>query len=141
MKWCPDCLQYKSIDEFYRRAASPDGHMDICKKCDGERNRRYRAVSKAKSLSPEYAREKMLRIKYGITVTEYDRKYNEQNGCCAICGIHQSEFVKRFSVDHNHETNENRGLLCSNCNRGLGLLGDNIENLKNAVAYYEKWEL
>ena len=46
--------------------------------------------------------------------------YNNQNGCCAVCGKHQSEFKRIFDVDHDHVTGKVRGLLCRSCNTGLG---------------------
>jgi hypothetical protein len=41
----------------------------------------------------------------------------KQNGCCAICGKHQSEFKHRLNLDHNHKTLQIRGLLCYYCNK------------------------
>ncbi len=40
-----------------------------------------------------------------------------------------------MAVDHDHKTGKTRGLLCSNCNRGLGLLKDSIQIVKNALKY------
>lgn len=40
-------------------------------------------------------------------------------------------------VDHCHSTGKIRGLLCSNCNRGIGLLGDTLDDLRSAVRYLE----
>ncbi len=71
---------------------------------------------------------------YGITQEEFDRKYQEQGGLCAICRVNPAT-----SVDHNHETGENRGLLCGNCNRGLGLFRELIANFESAIAYLYKW--
>jgi hypothetical protein len=63
----------------------------------------------------------------------------KQNDCCAICKRHKSEVtVKRknhLCVDHNHSTGKIRGLLCDKCNRGIGLLCDDIDILKNAIEY------
>ena len=57
-----------------------------------------------------------------------------QNNCCAICHV---GFVNNEipHVDHNHENGSVRGLLCGPCNRGIGLMRDNPENLINAAAY------
>ena len=67
--------------------------------------------------------------------------FKEQNECCAICGKHKSELnMKRknnLCVDHCHETGRIRGLLCDKCNRGIGLLGDSLKNLKSAISYLE----
>jgi hypothetical protein len=51
-------------------------------------------------------------------------------GVCSICGE-----TKKLQVDHDHDTDNYRGLLCRECNLGLGLFSDNITSLLNAVAY------
>src|SRR3989304_9918108 len=73
----------------------------------------------------------------------------KQSGCCAICGRFQVKAAeikgirnlyntdRRFAVDHNHDTDEIRGLLCQLCNTMLGLAGDNIEILQRAIYYLE----
>lgn len=64
-----------------------------------------------------------------------------QEGVCAICGKPETKpNAKYLAVDHNHETGVIRGLLCNNCNRALGLLGDNVETLQNAINYLLKHE-
>lgn len=71
-----------------------------------------------------------LQKKYGITLEDYNKMFAEQNGCCAMCGRHQSEFKRALAVDHNHITGAVRGLLCMRCNTTLGsyeLLRLNIE--------------
>lgn len=52
-----------------------------------------------------------------------------------INGIHQEELSRRLFVDHNHETKKVRGLLCTNCNAGLGMFKDSIEKLELAIDY------
>lgn len=69
--------------------------------------------------SVEASRRNHLRTKYGITPEQYNQLLNEQNGCCALCDRHYSEFKKRLAVDHNHITGEIRGILCDYCNRRL----------------------
>ncbi len=60
-----------------------------------------------------------LRSRYGLEQEDYNRMFEKQRGCCAICGRHASEFPKRLHVDHNHETGKIRGLLCQGCNQSL----------------------
>lgn len=85
------------------------------------------------------AADKLLRRDYGITLVHYNVMFAQQRGLCAACG--QSETVKhngrirRLSVDHDHTTGLVRGLLCHNCNRAVGLLGDNAERAA-ALAQY-----
>ena len=76
-----------------------------------------------------------LKYKFGITLEDYNSMFSEQNGCCKICNKHQTDFKARFCVDHDHETNIVRGLLCRSCNLLLGFANDSIENLYSAIDY------
>ena len=68
----------------------------------------------------------------------YDRMFTEQVGCCDICGRNQTEFKKALHVDHCHESERVRGLLCLQCNAALGYIKDNIKTAKNMVKYLQK---
>jgi hypothetical protein len=78
-----------------------------------------------------------LRGRYGITEAQFNEMNENQGGLCAIC--HRTNLygakTKELYVDHCHETKKVRGLLCNHCNRALGLFGDSIENLENAILY------
>ncbi len=76
-----------------------------------------------------------LMYKYGVTVEEYNKMFEFQQGGCAICRQAQPE--KNLAVDHNHETDEIRGLLCFKCNIILGHLNDD-EDLLWKIAEYLK---
>lgn len=54
---------------------------------------------------------------------------------CDCCGLESS---KRLVTDHEHGTTKIRGLLCQSCNTGIGKLGDDLEGLQKAVAYFKK---
>ena len=75
---------------------------------------------------------------YGIDMENYNNILSEQNNSCAICN---KECVsgRKLAVDHNHDTGEVRGLLCCKCNRGLGNFHDNLDLLRSAVLYLEKY--
>ena len=75
---------------------------------------------------------------YGITPADYNKMFDIQGGCCAICKGHQSTFDKKLAVDHDHVTGEIRGLLCSPCNRGLGDFRDDVIFLASAIKYLNK---
>lgn len=96
--------------------------------------------SNHKKTQKDYKRDVMLQREYGITLDDYNNKFIEQNGCCAICKTPQIDLNKPLFVDHNHETNAVRGLLCNTCNGGLGLLKDNKTLLLEAVNYLNKYE-
>ena len=74
-----------------------------------------------------------IRRKYGMTIEEYDRLFDEQDGVCAICG--RTNGNKRLAVDHDHTTGWVRGLLCHSCNVAIGLLGDDIERVAAMLEY------
>ena len=73
----------------------------------------------------EERRSRALLYRYGLSMGDYDAMFSKQQGCCAICGKHQSDLGKRLHVDHNHETKAIRGLLCTGCNTVLGRLEKN----------------
>lgn len=75
--------------------------------------------------------------RYGIKITheEYMKKFDNQNGSCAICKIKQEDLKMALAVDHNHETGQIRGLLCSSCNLAIGNLKDSHENAFSAFKY------
>lgn len=105
------------------------------------------ALAKWRKDNPEkyavHLRRSLLKRKYGLTLGDYGRMLAEQGGTCAICGAGpDSERNHRFTslaVDHDHETGQVRGLLCSMCNRGIGVIGDH--NLAAAAAYIQKMSI
>lgn len=83
-----------------------------------------------------YRREN-LKKRYGITLQEYDNMLAAQDGVCAICGkeCRKNMFL---SVDHDHETGAIRGLLCDDCNNGLGKFFDDVSLLQKAIDYLDE---
>jgi hypothetical protein len=77
----------------------------------------------------------VLKSAYNISLDDYNKMFNDQNGRCKICLIHNSEVKKPLSVDHYHSTGKVRGLLCGSCNLGLGMFKDNTEIMKIAIEY------
>lgn len=86
--------------------------------------------------------------KYGLTEEQEQLILSCQGHKCAICGASSPGKKKRhWSVDHKHGCciNERacpkcvRGLLCGNCNSALGLFKDNIDTLKAAIGYLERF--
>lgn len=80
-----------------------------------------------------------LKKNYGISVVEYEALLVAQDYLCKICGTIGFKIEPNarhlLAVDHDHTTGKVRGLLCHNCNRGLGLFQDDVTNLSNAIAY------
>ncbi len=152
---CRVCGVEKTNDEFHlngrRRKDGTSAPRTDCKKCSTEihdayvakkrdrinaqRKENYR--SNKNGLRDRIAREGVRR-RYGLKVGEYDQLFKKQKGCCAICDTHQEKILRRLDVDHCHETGKIRGLLCLNCNRGMGLLKDDLTILKRVVRYLQK---
>lgn len=95
--------------------------------------------------SQHYVRRRRLAEKYGLTPGDVDRMLAEQGGVCAICQGSATSVngasgkTVDFCVDHCHVTKKVRGMLCSGCNRGIGLLQDNPELLLRAAAYLQRF--
>lgn len=90
--------------------------------------------------NPRRAKSNDLRRSYGITLEDYEALLEAQNGVCAICGDPEKTKDKdggprKMPVDHDHETGVIRGLLCTPCNRALGMLKDDVKVLRRAIVY------
>lgn len=75
-----------------------------------------------------------LRSNYNIDVYDYMKMYESQKGKCKIC-LKLERNGRNLSVDHCHNTNRIRGLLCSDCNLTLDKWNDDIEIFKRAIEY------
>ena len=78
--------------------------------------------------NPAPRRAAMLKYRYGLT-----QPLVNSNSKCAICAG-----TEKLVVDHNHQTKEVRGVLCSKCNHAVGLLKDSSIVCRNAADYLEK---
>lgn len=86
--------------------------------------------------NPEKIKNRNLIYSFGITLSDYEDILKKQNGVCAICH-HVSPDGRQLCVDHCHTTGVVRGLLCSPCNTGIGLLKEDLVLLKNAIKYLQ----
>lgn len=113
MKKCSMCKEVKSLDDFYKRSASLDGHQNHCKSC----------ARKHKADWIKQNRDKVavnnIWTKYRIRKEDFDLLWEEQEGACALCDIYFTQNNPPH-VDHCHLTGRVRGLLCGRCNKALG---------------------
>ena|SRR5579859_2997989 len=114
MKTCTKCGKSKKLSDFYKRKRATDGRNSHCKLC--EHKEIYEWRKKNPDIQAEITRRCRLKRIYGITPEQYDELLKKQNGRCAICDRHESEFKVRLAIDHNHATGEIRGLTCTYCN-------------------------
>ena len=123
-RFCPDCKTVKPIDEFPRNRGDRSGYHSYCKPCHNARG----VETKQRLYGGN--REYHLRRRYGIGEKEFGELLAEQGGVCAICGAANPEHV-----DHDHRNGWVRGILCFNCNGGLGQFRDNVGHLSEAITY------
>lgn len=146
-KRCRDCGETKPLNAFVKNNRAPDGYAYWCKAC---KQRKQRA-----EYDYDTGRNRWLKSKYGLSQAEYDRMFEEQGGRCAICrneewcnpsGPVLTRDGKRRSsqrvlhVDHDHDTNQVRALLCNRCNRGIGAFEDDPDRLLVARDYLLEWK-
>jgi len=109
---------------------------------------RDKELQKAKEryqLDKERRASVRLKKEFGITLVEYDAMFVLQKGRCAVCGDppkirDKYGNLRRFSVDHHHETGKVRQLLCGPCNMSIGLVKESISTLVNMIDYIKKHE-
>ena len=82
-------------------------------------------------------RRSRLKSRYGLNEDQFEAMRIFQDNCCACCG-NKFKGKRPIHIDHCHKTGKVRGLLCNNCNAGLGLFHDNIEILQKAIDYLNK---
>ncbi|MFE3450210.1 endonuclease VII domain-containing protein [Nonomuraea sp. NPDC059194] len=125
-KYCPRCLEIKVVAEFGRNRSNEDGLTAYCKPCHVQVMREDRIKNHGSE------RNYLLKYRYGITEDDYERMLAQQGGLCAICQV-----VPGTHVDHCHATGLVRGVLCFNCNNGLGHFQDSVVLMEVAALYLD----
>ena len=141
MKNCGSCGELKSVNDYHKNSKTKDGLQSRCKSCN------LLSVKSWQKNNPEkhkniWERATSHRSKHTVRSRRYDihpddllKLLVDSGGFCDICGESDK---KGLVVDHCHRTNVVRGIICENCNRGLGMFKDSTFNLLNAVGYLTK---
>ena len=116
LKYCTHCAIEKPVEDFSKSKRRRDGLQIKCRTC---------------------VRDRDLKRRFGSSLQEYKSLLSKQEGKCAICGK-LNESIKSLHLDHCHKSGNIRGLLCANCNIGLGNFFDNRAFLFQAIEYLEK---
>jgi hypothetical protein len=127
-KKCNICKIEKSISEYFANKQMKDRKSGNCKVCDLIRRNAWRSKNPDRVLIHSW---KAYGIKF--TLEQYDVMLAAQNGHCAICLSIPGK--RRFHVDHCHKTGKVRGLLCFNCNVGIGKFKDDSELIFKVLRY------
>lgn len=160
MKTCSKCKIEKLAGEFSENKSKKDGLQSLCKKCSNERNKQYyqthkkdideyqkqyRQTHKKEGKQYRQTHKKERRISdlkraYNTTLPELKIIYKNQKGKCGICEKKipfKPNGHKGLVTDHTDINGKPivRGLLCVECNAGIGMLGDNYEGVMKAARY------
>jgi hypothetical protein len=145
------------MDAFHRDKNNKDGLTYDCADCRNKAGKTWRdanpeivrrIIESTKQYRKNYysrpeikQRHHIKRIKreFGLSESDYLNLVKTQKNLCAICK-QPERTVKNtnLSVDHCHKTKMVRGLLCSQCNRAIGLMNHDTKVLKNAINYLNK---
>lgn len=123
-KICSECKQSKPLEEYSDFTKSGNQYKrPFCKDCASH-------VWFVQDLWKHY------RLRY----EDYKKIHEMQQGRCACCQAHESEFQRRLHVDHDHTTGQVRALLCTRCNPLVGFAKEQISRLEMAAAYLRKFK-
>lgn len=124
MKRCPRCGYTKLFAEFPRNRSQRDGLGNYCKPCH------VVVVKKNREKNHGSHRNYLMALRYKIDSQKADQLLAAQGNVCPVCGSQQPGHV-----DHCHGTGEVRGILCFNCNGGLGRFEDDAVVMARAADY------
>lgn len=149
VKHCRSCDQDKPLLEFHAHRSTRDRRATYCKACAREYDRTIRSeyrreyMKEWRKRNPARYRANMRAFRlslYGLTPEQFDEMAAAQDHRCPICGGAGEETVDNrplLVVDHDHETNQVRALLCSPCNVVLSMAHDDPKRLRAAADYLE----
>lgn len=129
-KECISCGITKPISafEWQKDRPNPRKKCQACRHSERDYTKEYEYRNKKRKeqywADPDKARQVWEKVKYGVCKEDFEYS------CCWICGS-----KVRLCIDHNHETGNVRGLLCTKCNTGLGMFEDNPVKLERAIEY------
>lgn len=141
------------FSSFQKDTIKKDGHSSYCKICHNKRVKDNYIKNKKSIIKQQkeyYQKHREKRLKqtkirhiektYNITYTEFINLLEKQNNKCAICNKEETakernRKIRMLSVDHCHKTGKVRGLLCRQCNIGIGNFFDSIELLEKTIKY------
>lgn len=145
-RWQPDPEKQKARTKRYTER-NPERVKAAWKK-QNEAQREKRAANRLANIDHVRAKQRAAyaanptkwlassrKSSYGITPAQFDAMITAQGNRCPICSIEFDGSPRQQHVDHCHETGVVRGILCRDCNLGLGRFADNTANLQGAIEY------
>lgn len=154
---CAECKRFLILasrdlcQACYRRTHKRAQHMIVCSRCNETKPKQAKGMcrpcywrtkreNKDCPAAPKaIARSNNLLYKFGVATKDYENLLASQDGHCACCSATNSGMrlgtVRALCIDHDHDTGQVRGLLCSLCNSALGYAKDSPEQLEKLAAY------
>lgn len=144
---CSKCGKAYKKDSFtYHMTPNGIQQLSWCKECNSNyiKANLKRIMSNRKLKNREDVHQNDRRYhwakkgkKLGLKPGELYEKIKAHDKLCEVCGIFMGE---SFCIDHDHSTGKFRGLICFSCNVSLGHFKDNIDTLKLAILYLERFK-
>lgn len=139
--YCKGCDTVKPVSDFHKDSKSKRGFTYHCKVCANARSRKWTAEHGHTTKYRESKWNAYYKNKYKISLEDRLNLLKQQEYKCKICGIDLNPSGTHTHTDHCHTTGQIRGILCTNCNRGLGHFQDNKEFLMNAIKYLDNFDV
>lgn len=144
LKWCNKCRQELPFSLFTKDRAKADGLQTVCKFCGNRQKAEYRKAHPEvrRQLNQRYR----LRHAHNMSMAVFNRHLESQGYKCKLCQTSFEGASTVVCVDHDHSCCPAktrscgrcfRGLLCRNCNTGLGHFKDNVKVLMKAITYLQ----
>jgi hypothetical protein len=148
-KQCTCCREYKQLSRFHKKSKYVDGAIQYrshCIECANKKNLvHYHKNRKGTLAHATNAYRYTLKTAYGLSQEAFEGMLEGQQNRCLICGVlvmnpfNPTVGGEKQAVDHCHTTGKIRGILCTTCNSGIGLLKDSKDILQKALTYLEKY--
>ena len=119
MRYCIKCEKSEQVSPIEKGRR-------VCKLCRSAQCKLWRETN------PRTSKASYIKRDYGVSLEEYESSMLSSN-VCEICGG-----TNKLGYDHNHDTNEFRGVLCDLCNSALGKFQDSTIVLQKAIIYLEE---
>ena len=138
-KKCTKCERELSTNQFFKELRNKNKLDGACKDRQTKTSLKWKMNNKRKI--DDWSQKYNMQYNHRLSWEEFEELVDEQEGKCAICNVelilggHKNEST---CVDHDHKTGAIRGILCRLCNRGIGLLKDDINILREAANYIER---
>lgn len=110
-----------------RRKSNPDKYREY--------DRAHALKRRSQPGYSEYQADKVLKCRYGISLEQKREMYDEQKGLCKVCGERLPEDFRKAHVDHDHATENIRGLVHWSCNKLIGFVENNVDLIESIYVY------